>query len=614
MTRTNVENTTENVTTEPESLEVAKLHADLHELSMNREQPLIVRRKFREQLMEIANLIGIAHLRMDSDGYWQIDENHVSGKIPARDDFIEKFSKNCQTTIQRNAIQIESFLGLKSFYAPIQIVGSQPEVLLVLAKNQNAAQLNYLIEIFVEYFSIWLRESRSTDSGWKLTSLAALVELVSKIESCDTVQDACETTVNELLRYLPCEHVAIGLQKRGRMRLRAISGQAELDPKSRTSQTNETALAESHTRDELGVYPPTSESNAHLLLAHRQLATENHLDTVISTPLNTTEEVAVGSILFAGNLSTAEQDKLQKFVNAAAPRIANALEVVRRAQITKFGRAARWLSKKFATSKGQISLAVVAVCIGSLFIPVTYHVRCNCVLDATVRRYCVSPFDGLVEKSLVQPGELVEKGDLLAKMDGQEIHFKMANVTADLARSRKQSEIELNRRNIPKSIVSDLEAQSLSAEKQLLEFQNERIEIRSPVNGMILDGSLEQADGASVEIGEVLFEVGPLDKIDVDIFVPAEEIGHISIDQPIRVWIDGFEAESFTANVEKISPRSELRDAKNVFVATVTIDNTDGRLRPGMKGNVRLDCDQHMLGWNLFHKPWNFLVSRLTWW
>ena len=40
----------------------------------------------------------------------------------------------------------------------------------------------------------------------------------------------------------------------------------------------------------------------------------------------------------------------------------------------------------------------------------------------------------------------------------------------------------------------------------------------------------------------------------------------------------------------------------------------DYRFRPGMSGSARIDGPKRPLGWNLFHKPWEFLVSRLTWW
>ena len=252
--------------------------------------------------------------------------------------------------------------------------------------------------------------------------------------------------------------------------------------------------------------------------------------------------------------------------------------------------------------------------LGILLLPVQYRVRCTCELDVMTRRFAVAPFDGIVKEGFVEPGDLVQQGQRLASMDGTALTYQMATVKADLAKARKLREIELKHRDIPKSMVAGLEAESLEAEQQLLEFQKAQIEVRSPVDGIILSGSLEKSVGASATQGQTLFEVGPIDQLIVEIAIPADEIAHVRSDQTVRVWVDGFESSSFTGMIESIAPRSELRDARNVFVAEIRIDNQDGRLRPGMKGRVRIDCDRHPLGWNLFHKPANFILSRLTWW
>ena len=81
-----------------------------------------------------------------------------------------------------------------------------------------------------------------------------------------------------------------------------------------------------------------------------------------------------------------------------------------------------------------------------------------------------------------------------------------------------------------------------------------------------------------------------------------------------KVWIEGQEDRPVTGKILRIHPRSETRDAKNVFVAQIEFPNEDERLRPGMKGSVRIDGEKRSLGWSLFHKPVNYVRSRLTWW
>ena len=129
-----------------------------------------------------------------------------------------------------------------------------------------------------------------------------------------------------------------------------------------------------------------------------------------------------------------------------------------------------------------------------------------------------------------------------------------------------------------------------------------------------MSGSLEDAEAASIKLGQVLFEIGPLAPVRIEIAIPAIEMDHIDQNSAVTIWIVGQEQDPIEGSVNRIYPRSELRDARNVFVAELEFENDSQRLRPGMKGSVRIDCDQKPLGWVLFHKPANYLRSRLTWW
>ena len=226
----------------------------------------------------------------------------------------------------------------------------------------------------------------------------------------------------------------------------------------------------------------------------------------------------------------------------------------------------------------------------------------------------MAPFEGVIKRGYVEPGDQVTKGQLLASMDGQSLRYELAGITAELNQAQKKREIELSSRNIPASLLADLEALRLAARKSQLEHQQNQIEIRSPFDGVILSGSLEHSEGASVEMGKILYEVAPLDSLKIEVSIPADEIAYAKTGQRARVWIDGLESESIVGQITRIHPRSQLGDGKNVFIAEVTVENPHERLRPGMHGHARIDCSARPLAWNLFHKPWHFITSRLTWW
>lgn len=597
---------------EPRSLETAELHLELNRVCSIEADDSTIRAEFRKVVQRFTNAVGVGHVVRDSDGNWDLKPHHATGRVPRRQDFVDRFAKCCSVTIERNTIQIESFLGLESFYTPIQVYGAD-EVLIVLTNEGDSSSTLFVLEIVSAYFGLWFKGRRTKRNDWKLTSLAALIELVSDIENQPTTSLACQVTANELARHLNCHQVAVATKFGGRLRLSAVSGSSKARASSQTSRRIKTALSETLLRNEVSSWPAKDRESL-LLLGHQQFVAETKSEAVLSIPLRTASGVCVGALLLSGDAEFIQGDRLPNFVRAAAPRIASAIEVVRRAQQSWLRRWLSWCWDLVASNKGMLALLAFATICGLLFLPVPYRVRTSCVVESTQRRFVVAPYDGVIENGFVDPGAEVRTGQLLARMDDQQLRYEMASVTAELAQARKKREIELADRNVASTILSELEYQRLMARKKLLEHQQEQVEIRSPVNGVVLSGSMERSQGISVDLGKVLYEVGPLDELKVEVLIPAEEISQVEVGSNTRVWIKGLETESFIGTLKRIHPRSELRDSKNVFVADIEIDNAGGVLRPGMQGSVRIDCNPKALGWNLFHKPWEYLVSRLTWW
>ena len=247
--------------------------------------------------------------------------------------------------------------------------------------------------------------------------------------------------------------------------------------------------------------------------------------------------------------------------------------------------------------------------------PVQYRIRCGCTTEPTLRRFAVAPFDGQIKNGYAKAGDLVSRGQLLATMDGQAIRWELASVVAELGQASKKREVELAARNVPGSMLSQLEAKRLAARKSLLEYRNSQIEIRSPIDGVVLSGSLERSEGAAVTLGDTVFEIGPLDEN------ANRDRNTLRRDRPRKAWtprcafgsMDSRAVRSKRRSSESVR-RSEMREARNVFVAEVIVPNLDGKLRAGMKGRVRIDADIHPLGWNIFHGPWEYVAARLTWW
>jgi len=393
------------------------------------------------------------------------------------------------------------------------------------------------------------------------------------------------------LRRSGANVAAIAFRKKGDLKLTAVSGVQKLDRSSQISRDYLQVLTESSVREQQAIYPPLDANNDHLLNAHQQALVTLQEQAILSQPLVTSDGDEV--------------------VAAASPHVADAIQILRRAEKSRLSRVTTLVKKKTSVLTRLIVPLGILACVLAMWIPVTYRVRCNAVIEPATRRFAVAPFDGLVLMGFAEPGDLVKQGEVLAEIDGRTIRWELSGVTAERRQSLRQREIELTDRNIPKAFLAELENERLTAEESVLKFKRENLQVRSPVDGVVLSGSLERSEAASVETGQVLFEIGQMDPIKVQLAVPAEDIAQVSVGDPVTIWIDGQEEQPIEAEIARIQPRSEIRDARNVFVAEIEVDNELERFRPGMKGSVRIDGRKRTLGWTLFHKPINY-TSCLT--
>ena len=141
--------------------------------------------------------------------------------------------------------------------------------------------------------------------------------------------------------------------------------------------------------------------------------------------------------------------------------------------------------------------------------------------------------------------------------------------------------------------------------RQLLESRIENLDIKSPTAGIVVSGDLERTEGAPVTAGQALYEIAPLDRMIVEVEIHDEDIANVEVGQKVAVKLDAFPGTVWNGKIDKIHPRSEIRDSKNVFIAEVVArPRTAKSLRPGMKGTATITTASHTLLWILFHKAW----------
>lgn len=262
-------------------------------------------------------------------------------------------------------------------------------------------------------------------------------------------------------------------------------------------------------------------------------------------------------------------------------------------------------AKIWSRSRATVVWGLVAV--AAMAVPVPYSVNCDCELQPVTRRFVAAPFEGALEKAFVEVGDPVRADQLLARMDGKEVRWEQAGNIAEYERAAKERDAHLADQKFGEAQVAKLEMDRLTLTTRLLEHRNDHLEIRSPIDGIVVSGELKRAEGVRLAMGQTLFEVAPLDQMIVEVEIPEAELAHVTAGAATTMRLEAFPGQKLEGTLKRICPRAELRRKQQVFVGEIALANDTGQFRPGMRGRVSIPAGHALLGWRLFHRAWQKL-------
>lgn len=547
--------------------------------------------------------------------------DRLTGPVLGREDVQRELAQSAAICIheQRDVIQASELVrNLTAIHVPCLRTDSVVDSFVVLVVNADEQQVNNELmsaHHLVRSVEDWWKDRASEQLESQLHGTAAILDLVERITHGTNLNDSCSILCNTLRQHFSGKLVAVGLRGNSGLtcRVEAISGMGEFDRSSHKVRSIQAALDECAVRGDVCVWPVRTESQMYQLLATKQAVEELSLPFMISVPLRKAGEEICGALLVASDDSTLVGDNAVNFLAASGGPVGAELSTVRRADGGRFRQLGQKLFAKKQLSRWRIAGLAAGVLTLMMLIPVPYRIPCRCTIEPVEKRFGVAPYDGLIENTFAQPGDTVKAGQLLARMDGREVQWELASVTAEASRAMKERDTHMARLEVPKSIMASLDVDRLSNRSQLLKYRADNMDICSPIDGVILTGTVDRRENFPVKVGQTLYEIAPLKKVRIEIAVPDDEAVHVQAGMPVEVRIDAFAGTVLAGEILRIRPRSETRHEDNVFIAEVEIDNPDSRLRPGAEGNARIIGDRRSMGWILFHRAWEKTMTAFFW-
>jgi len=268
-----------------------------------------------------------------------------------------------------------------------------------------------------------------------------------------------------------------------------------------------------------------------------------------------------------------------------------------------------------------------------------------------------SKASGIVKKLLVEYGDRVKKGQLLAQLDKVEIEAgveqsraallaaraNLKGAEADYERSKvdaegpdvpllkrsydralqmqkdgvvsmsalddaeKEYRLAVNKQSVARAQMTVLQAKIAQTQAQVaqdeaslkqFEEQLSYTDIVSPIDGIVLSRDVEMGDAVSsiLVLGSsatLVMTLGDTSQVYVKGKVDESDIGRVYLGQPARIKVESFKDKTFNGVVTKISPMGVEKDNVTTFEVRVSIANAGGELKAEMTANAEIILEEH---------------------
>lgn len=229
-------------------------------------------------------------------------------------------------------------------------------------------------------------------------------------------------------------------------------------------------------------------------------------------------------------------------------------------------------------------------------------------IEAWTSLSLLAKLNGTVDEILVREGQLVKKGDILARIDAEDYRIAMdrAKAAYDLAKS----DYERDRAIYGKGIIptAELDANQTKMQTALADYENAQLQfsrcaVTAPMNGIVR--KLDAKVGLQLAVGDPLAEILEIDRIKAVIGIPESEVTAVRGLDQVTVRLQALGDREITAKIHYLSSSPET--VARLFRLELAIDNPNGEILPGMF--VRADIVKKTVP-NALVVPFFSVISR----
>jgi HlyD family secretion protein len=194
--------------------------------------------------------------------------------------------------------------------------------------------------------------------------------------------------------------------------------------------------------------------------------------------------------------------------------------------------------------------------------------------------------------------------------------YKYPQQSAALSQAVENAELELNKARVNAASTMQQKEAELASNRETVERLNKMIEenesnitkstLHAPVDGLVLYGDPSSGRyygerigvGANWYGGNVLLTIPDLSAFEVDINIPEDYRGRVSIGAKVIVTIEAIPGLTSTGTIKEVSQLGQAigwdptGSAPKFYATVVTVDQYDARMISGMTAKVQIVADE----------------------
>lgn len=215
-------------------------------------------------------------------------------------------------------------------------------------------------------------------------------------------------------------------------------------------------------------------------------------------------------------------------------------------------------------------------------------------IEAFAEADVIAKVAGEVREILVEEGDDVRQGQVLARLDGDRLRLELNESEAKLQKLRRDYERNVDLKD--KGLISTgdfdkirYEMEALEASYNLAKLELDYTQIRAPIDGVVSNRFIRR--GNTIAVNEPAFRVTSFDPLVAYLHVPEREYRNIKKDQVVGIDIDALQGQRVVSSVTRVSPIVDPETG--TFKITIEISDEQRRIKPGMFGRFHIVYDQH---------------------